>query len=89
MNKTPHSDQFQADNQRKPGGRNLGLLPLHEAAIKLAGMGLNRSHSKTKDLVAMLLSHGARAWRSNQPTAELHLHVQTPRGKTPLRMRIR
>lgn len=88
MSNTPHSD-LRDETQRKAYGKSLGLLPLHEAALKLAGMGLNRSHDKTKDLVAMLLSHGARAWRANQPQAELHLHVRSPRGKTPVRLRMR
>lgn len=76
-------------NDRKPAGRGLGLLPLHEAALKLAGMGLDRSQHKTKDLVAMLLGHGARAWRSGQPQAVLHLHVKTPGGHYPIRLRLR
>ena len=74
---------------RKSSSRGLGLLPLHEAALKLAGMGLNRSQTKTRDLVAMLLGHGARAWRAGQPKIDLHLYVKTPAGKHPVRMRIR
>jgi hypothetical protein len=70
-------------------GKSIGLHPLHEAAMKLAGMGLNRSHSKTRDLVAMLLGHGARAWRSSQPEVNLHLHVKTPSGTHPIRLRLR
>jgi hypothetical protein len=74
---------------RRPAGRGFGLLPLHEAALKLAGMGLNRSHEKTRDLVAMLLGHGARAWRASQPRAVLHLHVVNPKGRHTLRLRLR
>lgn len=74
---------------KKQGGRGLGLLPLHEAAMKLAGMGLDRSQHKTRDLVAMLLGHGARAWRAGQPLAALHLHVRTPTGRHPVRLRLR
>jgi hypothetical protein len=66
-----------------------GLHPLHEAALKLAGLGLTRSQTKTRDLVAMLLGHGARAWRSNQPEVRLHLHVTTPAGAHPIRFRLR
>lgn len=80
---------FPSDGPKKPVSKGMGLLPLHEAAMKLAGMGLDRSHNKTRDLVAMLLSHGARAWRSGQPVAELHLHVKTPRGRHPVRLRLR
>ena len=70
-------------------GRTPGLHPLHEAALKLAGMGLTRSQTKTRDLVAMLLGHGARAWRASQPEVALHLHVTTPKGAHPVRLRLR
>jgi len=70
-------------------GKTTGLHPLHEAALKLAGMGLTRSQTKTRDLVAMLLGHGARAWRASQPEVSLHLHVITPRGGHPIRLRLR
>ena len=66
-----------------------GLHPLHEAALKLAGLGLTRSQTKTRDLVAMLLGHGARAWRANQPEVTLHLHVVSPEGEHPVRLRLR
>ena len=80
---------FPNHNPKKSGTRSAGLLPLHEAAMKLAGMGLNRSHEKTRDLVAMLLGHGARAWRGGQPPVDLHLHVRTPKGRHPVRLRLR
>lgn len=70
-------------------GKSAGLHPLHEAALKLAGMGLSRSQTKTRDLVAMLLGHGARAWRASQPQVNLHLHVMTPAGAHPVRLRLR
>lgn len=70
-------------------GKPAGLHPLHEAALKLAGMGLTRSQTKTRDLVAMLLGHGARAWRASQPEVTLHLHVTTPKGAHPIRLRLR
>jgi DNA replication and repair protein RecF len=44
---------------------------------------------KTRDLVAMLLGHGARAWRASQPEVQLHLHVITPKGAHPIRLRLR
>ena len=80
---------FMLKTANKATAKSAGLHPLHEAAMKLAGMGLNKSHSKTRDLVAMLLGHGARAWRANQPEVTLHLHVRTPDGEHPIRMRLR
>lgn len=64
------------------------LHPLHEAALKLAGMGSFPSKGRTRELVAMLLSHGARAWRSGQPRVRMHLHVTAPSGRHPVRLRI-
>lgn len=75
-------------NQGSPA-KTTGLHPLHEAALKLAGMGLTRSQTKTRDLVAMLLGHGARAWRASQPEVTLHLHVISPKGAHPVRLRLR
>lgn len=69
--------------------RGSGLHPLHEAAMRLAGMGINRPRERTKDLVTMLLSHGARAWRHTQPEANIHLHVSPRGGRFPLRLRVR
>jgi hypothetical protein len=74
---------------RREMSRGRGLLPLHEAAMRLAGLGLNRSQSKTRDLVAMLLGHGARAWRTSQPPAQVHLHVVSPDRSKPVRLRVR
>jgi hypothetical protein len=65
------------------------LHPLHEAALRLAGLGINRPKDKTRDLVTLLLSHGARAWRHSQPEASIHLHVGSRGGRLPLRLRVR
>lgn len=79
-----------SENAHKPmQSKSAGLHPLHEAALKLAGLGLTRSQTKTRDLVAMLLGHGARAWRSGQPEVKLHLHVTAPEGSHPVRFRLR
>ncbi len=65
------------------------LHPIHEAAMRIADLGLNRSKAKTRDLVSLLLSHGARAWRSNQPETKIHLHVACRSGRAPVHMRLR
>lgn len=64
------------------------LNPLHEAAMRLAGLGKPKSNSRTRDLVSMLLSHGARAWRGSQPAVSIHLYVTSPAGRKPVRMHI-
>ncbi|WP_331374110.1 hypothetical protein [Sinorhizobium chiapasense] len=73
---------------KKMKSSRIGLHPLHEAAMRIADIGLNRSKAKTRDLVSMLLTHGARAWRSTQPRAGIHLHVTAPGRRYPLRLRI-
>ena len=65
------------------------LHPLHEAAMRIADLGLGRSRGRTKDLVGMLLAHGARAWRSGQPAAGIHLHVGISERRYPVRLRLR
>ena len=65
------------------------LHPLHEAAMRIADIGLGRSRNRTKDLVGMLLAHGARAWRSGQPVAGIHLHVGVSEHRHPIRLRLR
>jgi hypothetical protein len=65
------------------------LHPIHEAAMRIADLGLNRSKNKTRDLVNLLLCHGARAWRSNQPEAKIHLHIAGRSGRSPIHMKLR
>lgn len=85
------------ENQADPDGMTgdavhvvrSSLHPLHEAAMRLADIGLNRSRSRSKELVAMLLSHGARAWRYSQPEASIHLHIGSHSGRKPVVMRLR
>ena len=65
------------------------LHPLHEAAMRIADIGLSKPRAKTRDLVALLICHGARAWRSSQPEAGIHLHVTSHTGRAPIRLRLR
>ena len=64
------------------------LHPLHEAAMRIADIGLGRSRNKTKDLVGMLLAHGARAWRSSQPRVKIHLYIPSERDCAPVYLRV-
>ncbi len=73
----------------QPKLKGSGLHPLHEAALRLAGIGINRPKERTRDLVTMLLSHGARAWRHSQPETSIHLHISPRGGRHPLRLRLR
>jgi hypothetical protein len=73
----------------KPRQKSVGLHPLHEAAMRIAELGRGRSRSKTKDLINILLCHGARAWRYSQPEARIHLHIPGANGRAPVLMRLR
>ncbi|GEC40132.1 hypothetical protein EME01_42040 [Sinorhizobium meliloti] len=86
MNENVPGDTMMADRRARPS--RIRLHPLHEAAMRIADIGLNRSKAKTRDLVGMLLTHGARAWRSTQPRAGIHLHVAAPGRSRPLRIRL-
>jgi hypothetical protein len=65
--------------------RNM-LHPLHEAAMRLAGA--KGGATLTRDLVSMLLGHGARAYRSAQPRTQIHLYTTAPSGRRPVRIRL-
>lgn len=69
--------------------RGPSLHPLHEAAMKIAELGFARPRDKTRDLVGLLLTHAARAWRYSQPAAQIHLHVSGRSGRAPIHMRLR
>ncbi|MEP3437208.1 MAG: hypothetical protein ABJN75_10555 [Hoeflea sp.] len=66
----------------------MGMHPLHEAAMRLADLGFTRPRSKTKDLVGLLLCHGARAWRSSQPRAFIRVKAATPVGYAAVKIRL-
>jgi hypothetical protein len=81
---------FSLDGGAKIKPKSFALHPLHEAAMRLADLGLNRSRSrKTKDLISVLLCHGARAWRYSQPEANVRLRVGSSSGQAPVLMRLR
>ncbi|MGG7518243.1 hypothetical protein ACQ3G6_10195 [Allorhizobium undicola] len=65
------------------------LSPLHDAAMRLAEYGLHKPRSKTRELMTLLLCHGARAWRYSQPEARIHLHICTYGNRKPVRLRLR
>ncbi len=80
---------FSLDTGARSKSKGYALHPLHEAAMRIADLGLNRSRSRTKDLINVLLCHGARAWRYSQPEARIHLHVNSSTGRAPVLMRLR
>ncbi|MBP0615430.1 hypothetical protein [Jiella mangrovi] len=67
----------------------VGIHPLQQAALRLGEARDGRSRMKAKELVGLLLSYGARAWRSSQPTSHTRIRTITPNGAVAVRMRFR
>jgi hypothetical protein len=72
----------------RPQGRGgaFGVSTLRQAATRLADFRSQGNRFKTRDLVALLLSHGARSWRASQPPAHVRLKVFAPNGRPAVRI---
>jgi hypothetical protein len=73
--------------EARPKGDGNGLA-LQHAAKRLAEMGRGGGGLRTKELVGLLLSHGARTWRNSFPRAEVRLRVFAPDGKPAIKIRL-
>lgn len=67
-------------------GSAIGRHPLQQAASRLSDFRDGRSRLRAKDLVGLLLCHGARAWRSSQPRSHVRLRVSAPHGTMAVRI---
>jgi hypothetical protein len=76
----------QARSTIHPQGRGLGFSTLRQAATRLADFRSPGNRFKTRDLVALLLSHGARSWRASQPAARVRVRVFAPDGHPAVRI---
>ncbi len=65
-----------------------GMRALHKAAMSLADFRLASARLRTKDLVGLLLSHGARAWRASQPRANVRVRAVSPGGLLAVKIRL-
>jgi len=72
----------QAARSREPG-----VQALYHAAARLADIRRGAPKFRTRDLVGLLLSHGARTWRNSLPVVDVRLRVNTPDGKPAVRLR--
>lgn len=64
----------------------VGLHPLQQVSHRIGEFRDGRSKLRAKDLVGLLLCHGARAWRSSQPATVVRLKVQTPDRRPAVRI---
>lgn len=62
------------------------VLALYEAANRLADARRSTPRFKTRDLVGLLLSHGARTWRNSQPRVDVKIKALTPAGRNAVRL---
>mgnify|MGYP007049518471 CR=1 FL=1 len=58
----------------------MGGTFIGDAAAHLSDLRDGRSRLRAKDLVSLLLCHGARAWRSSQPATRVCIRVGSPLG---------
>ncbi|MGB8818304.1 MAG: hypothetical protein WCC66_10340 [Rhizobiaceae bacterium] len=74
-------------NLEKPAAPSRNPATL--GALRIAAMRLSETRRKpklkTRDLVGLLLSHGARAWRNSLPPVKVRLAVKTPYGTHAVR----
>ncbi len=73
----------EASNRRD---RDPGVEALYQAASRLADARRGAPKFKTRDLVGLLLSHGARTWRNSQPRVQIKVKVTGQSGRAAVRL---
>lgn len=77
------------DTRREEGrSPDIRVQALNQAAVRLADVRRGGPRFKTKDLVGLLLSHGARTWRNSLPVATVRIRVFAPNGKPAIKIRL-
>ncbi|ODN70001.1 hypothetical protein A6302_02657 [Methylobrevis pamukkalensis] len=75
------------DPGREKGGSALVRMnALHQPSMGGTDLGLSGPIRKSKDLVRLLLAHGARARRATLPRTVVELEVFTPSGKAAVQI---
>lgn len=67
-------------------GVDLGVQALYTAATRLADVRRGAPRFKTRDLVGLLLTHGARSWRNSQPRTNVRVRAFSPAGRSAVRL---
>ena len=63
------------------------VQPEHQAAVSRPDVGLTGAGRKAKDLISLLVSHGARIRRAARPRVAITLDVFTPAGHPAVEIR--
>ena len=74
--------------RQKSIASEVGVYALHQAAMRLADIHSGRSRLKAKDLVSLLMCHGARAVRASMPRASVRISVVTPARHSAVKIRL-
>lgn len=74
--------------RQKGVASEVGVDALHQAAMRLSDLHGGRSRFKAKDLVGLLMCHGARAMRSSLPRTNIRVHVVTPTRHSAVKIRL-
>ena len=61
--------------------------PLHESAVSGTNLGPVGAGRKAKDLIGLLVGHGARLRRSARPRCRITLEVLSPTGQPAVKIR--
>jgi hypothetical protein len=77
---------FSSTGEKASNVSAIGLHPLQQAASRLGDYRDGKARVRAKDLVGLLLCHGARAWRAAQPEGMIYLKVNTPTGTPAVRI---
>ena len=72
----------------EPATREGALGALQVAARRFAETRRIGTRFRTRELVALLMAHGARSWRASLPPANLRLQVVGPRGQVAVKLRL-
>lgn len=76
-------------SSQKRVSSHVGMNALHQAAVSLSDLRNGRSTFKTKDLIGLLLGHGARARRSSLPPVSIRLRAVAPDGKLAVKISLK
>ena len=73
--------------REKGGSAIVRVDSLHKPPVSLADLIRPRSRGKTKNLIGILLGHGARARRASLPRVGIRMSVFTPEGAAAIKIR--
>ena len=74
--------------RKKSAASDIRVDALHQATMRLADLHNGRSRLKAKDLVSLLLCHGARISRASAPRARISIKVLTPVRNAAVKIRL-